>query len=88
MLTLYNADGTVYDPPMTSEYRAMIKKLKTCDTGIGYDCMFCNKCPYGDYFKCPDELKPVIEQQREAIRQYNLQHNNANLGSLFLAESK
>ena len=85
LLNLYNADGTIYDPPISQEYRDMMNELK-CSTGPEYSCMFCGRCPYGEYFKCPDIFKPVIARQRELIAEYNRLHGNDNPNSIFLAE--
>lgn len=85
LLNLYNADGTIYDPPISREYKELMHKLK-CDTGPDYSCMFCGRCPYGEYFKCPPEFQPIMDRQKDLIRVYNIIHGNTNPNSIFLAE--
>lgn len=40
---------------------------QVCD---GYSCMWCGRCPRGDYWKCPDEDKEVYEQYQKELREY------------------
>ena len=70
-----NEDGTEISLPEVPEYTALKEKYPRCEWW-GYDCMFCGKCPYGDYFKpSNEEEKLAIEKQSKATNEYICKHN-------------
>jgi len=58
-------DGTSYDPPKNPLY----EKYPECEIGEGYHCMFCSKCPHGE-FTVPDEDKEIYENYEKAYKEY------------------
>ena len=78
---LYNEDGTIYNPPVNPLKEkweklypptSMPQYSQVCD---GYSCMWCGRCPHGDYWKCPEEDKEVYEQYIKERREYTELHN-------------
>lgn len=87
MSSIYNYDGTLYDPPKTPEYEAYIKSIKEeiCNKGgFGYRCMYCNKCIYGDNFEASPELQKVLDAQYRVASEYVNQHNPNGLSDLLI----
>lgn len=45
---------------------------QVCD---GYSCMWCGRCPEGEYWEVPEEDKEIWEQYRERQIEYDKIHN-------------
>ena len=82
---VHNKDGSLYKPPLTDAYAEALDRMMTCSTGPSYSCMFCNKCPYGEYFKWPAELEEVREAQTRAVLEYMKAHGNDSWEDLYIA---
>lgn len=82
-LNVVNEDGT----PLGFEYpenplkekwdklyppKPMPQYSQVCD---GYSCMWCGRCPEGEYWEVPEEDKEIWEQYREQLREYERIHN-------------
>ena len=48
------------------------KASQVCD---GYSCMWCGRCPHGEYWKVPEEDKEVYEAWQAEMVEYNRIHN-------------
>lgn len=84
---LFNEDGTRYQPPEIEPYKKLItERFPPCKYGASYQCMFCGKCPSGDYFKWPAECIPIVEAQQLAVKHYTNQHNNIGQNGLYLKD--
>jgi len=46
---------------------------QVCD---GYSCMWCGRCPRGEYWKVPEEDKEVWEAYQKELYDYNINHGN------------
>lgn len=73
-MTVVNDDGTEFNPPMLPEYNALIDKY-ICKSGFDYGCMYCNRCPLGDYFNPTDDEQDIIQKQKALYNQYIIDHN-------------
>lgn len=51
----------LYPPTPMSQYS------QVCD---GYSCMWCGRCPKGDYWKVPEEDKEIWDKYQRQIYQY------------------
>lgn len=78
-----NPDCTLYDPPMLPEYKELLKTIPPCSFGMSYSCMFCHKCPYGDYFKWPAGTEAVREAQAKAEQAYMESHGASSILDLY-----
>lgn len=72
---ILNEDGTVYCPPPNPLKEKWAELYPGCDV-IGYKCMFCGKCPLGDYWKVPEEDRDVWRAYLQDVRQYHIDHGN------------
>ena len=48
---------------------------KMC-SGLGYGCMFCGNCPYGDNWKCPEEDKEVYDEYMKVRKEWEERNPN------------
>lgn len=81
-IELINEDGTTLEDMPTNPLKEKWTKLyppipkpefsQVCD---GYSCMWCGRCPNGDYWEVPEEDKEVWEQYQAKVREYNMVHN-------------
>lgn len=80
--TVLNDDGTEFNPPINPLKEKWDKLYpptpmpqfsQVCD---GYSCMWCGRCPSGEYWKCPEEDKEIYEQYLKEYREYMRAHNN------------
>lgn len=46
---------------------------RTCD---GYSCMFCNQCPSGEYWKCPEEDLEEYTAYLKKFEEWEKRHPN------------
>lgn len=77
-----NEDGTSIDNfpknPLAEKWKhlypptPMPQYSQVCD---GYSCMWCGRCPRGDYWKVPDEDKEVWAGYQKQLKEYNRIHN-------------
>lgn len=51
------------DPPPVNPFRDKWNSL-ICNFGFSYSCLFCNKCPYGEYWKIPSEDEQAPEYRK------------------------
>ena len=60
-------DGTPFDPPINPLY----EKYPIC-SHIGYECMYCSKCPMGDSFgyRISAEERLQLEQYEKDFKNY------------------
>ena len=77
-ITVINGDGTDYDPPKNPLAEKWEKLYPPCNTS-GYSCMFCRKCPHGDYWKVPEEDTDTYNKYIQDLHQYNADHGNTYL---------
>ena len=77
-----NEDGTEFNPPKNPllekwfrEYPStkMPQYSQVCD---GYSCMWCDRCPHGDGWKCPEEDKEVYEKWQKEYDKYCEEHGD------------
>lgn len=69
---IVNEDGTICNPPVNP----LIFKWKKSECGLpSYNCMYCNKCHYGDYWEVPDEDKEEYGKYLNKLSEYNKIHN-------------
>ena len=72
---IINSDGTNFDPPIHPEMHKIEEKYPMCKSW-GYNCMYCDKCPLGQYFKPSDEEEErILRERKELINKYILEHN-------------
>lgn len=45
---------------------------QVCD---GYSCMWCSRCPRGDYWKVPEEDQAIWNEYQKQIQEYHKVHN-------------
>ena len=73
-------DGTTFDPPKNPLKEKWDKLYpptpipqysQVCD---GYSCMWCGRCPSGDYWKVPEEDKEVYEMWQKEYDDYCNSH--------------
>jgi hypothetical protein len=72
---LMNTDGTEFSPPKNPLAEKWRKLYPVCDSGFNYSCMFCNKCPYGEYWHVPEEDKDEYTKYRKEVTSYIETHN-------------
>lgn len=72
---ILNEDGTEYSPPPNPLAEKWKKLYPSCGSG-GYKCMYCGKCPYGEYWKVPEEDRDEYAAYGRVLCQYNLDHGN------------
>ena len=79
---LLNEDGTVYNPPknpLKEKWERLYPPTpkpefsQVCD---GYSCMYCGRCPNGDYWECPEEDIEVFTQWQRDVQEYYKTRNN------------
>lgn len=70
----FNEDGTEYSPPVTEEYNKFLEET-CCGKSDGYMCMYCACCPYGNYFKWPEDKVNIKNEQNKIIEEYIKAHN-------------
>ena len=80
---ILNEDGTEYSPPRSPLKEKWERLYPTCES-MGYGCIFCGKCPCGDYWKIPEEDKDAYDAWVQAVRQYNIEHGNECLPRIIL----
>ena len=80
---IINEDGTDYDPPKNPLSEKWNRLYPGCKTD-GYKCMFCGDCPYGEYWKVPEEDRDVFITYLQAFNQYNIEHGNEFLPKIIL----
>ena len=71
---ILNEDGTKFDPPINPISE---KYKRNC---IDYTCMYCGRCPHGDYWKVPEEDREEYEKYRKIINDYVMSHNPSMKG--------
>lgn len=72
---ILNEDGTEFCPPPNPLEEKWAKLYPACGSG-GYKCVYCGKCPYGEYWKVPEEDIPEWTAYSITVHQYNLEHGN------------
>ncbi len=77
---IVNEDGTSIDfelPefPLKEKWDRLYPPTKDGEPCWGYRCMYCHRCPSGEYWKVPEEDKEVWEQYQIKVREYNKIHN-------------
>lgn len=72
---ILNEDGTEYDPPRNPLEEKWEKLYPSCGSG-GYKCMYCGKCPHGEYWKVPEEDKDDWVAYMMTVHQYDIDHGN------------
>ena len=80
---IVNFDGTSMDDyprnPLKEKWNKlypptpMPKYSEVCD---GYSCMWCGRCPYGEYWKVPKEDLEIYEADLKEVHDYNVLHGN------------
>lgn len=83
---LFNGDGTRFDPPEIEPYKQMVEQRFPRCKAYGYQCMFCDKCPSGEYFKWPSDCNEILEAQNLAVNHYINSHNTMGTNSMYLKE--
>lgn len=83
--SIFNGDGTRFNPPEIDSYKKLIQNRFPPCSAEGYQCMYCSKCPKGDYFKWPDDCKETVEAQKLAVRYYVNAHNTLGFNSIYLS---
>lgn len=82
-LEVVNEDGTPIDferPefPLKEKWDRLYpptpnaKASQVCD---GYSCMWCGRCPNGEYWKVPEEDKEVWADYQQQLLEYDRIHN-------------
>ena len=82
-LEVVNEDGTPWnferpENPLKEKWARLYppspdaRASQVCD---GYSCMWCGRCPYGDYWKVPEEDKDVWEAYQAELKEYDRIHN-------------
>jgi len=71
-MTVLFKDGTLVNPPLNPLQEKWNKLYPSCATQIDdyYRCMWCDKCPNGEHWKCPDEDTAAYQVWRFEIDQY------------------
>ena len=80
---LINEDGTPFDynrpkNPLEEKWAKLYPPTpmpqfsQVCD---GYSCMWCGRCPHGEYWKVPEEDKEVYADYCRELREYDKIHN-------------
>ena len=79
---IVNEDGTSMDDfpknPLAEKWKhlypstPMPQYSQVCD---GYSCMWCGRCPRGDYWKVPEEDKEIWAGYQKQLKEYNRIHN-------------
>ena len=81
LLQIVNEDGTELSLPenpliekWTKLYPAtpMPQFSQVCD---GYSCMWCDRCPKGEYWEVPDDDKEIWEEYQRQVEEYLKIHN-------------
>lgn len=81
IMELVNDDGTEFTPPenpLKEKWDRLYpptpnpQASQVCD---GYSCMWCGRCPRGEYWKVPEEDKEVYEQYKKDFEAYMREHN-------------
>lgn len=85
---LFNGDGTRFDPPQIEPYKKLVENRFPSCKAEGYQCMFCGKCPKGDYFKWPQDCEEIVAAQELAVNHYINTHNTIGLSSMYLKEAE
>jgi len=74
------SDGTVFNPPenpLKDKWNKLYPPIphphesQVCD---GYSCMWCGRCPKGDYWKVPEEDKDIYENYKKEFDDYCNSH--------------
>lgn len=69
-LDIINEDGTKFDGfPFPDDLPDFYKDCHE------YSCMWCDECPEGEFWKCPDELTDDWKKHNEIIDEYMDTHN-------------
>lgn len=72
-----NADGTICNPPtnpLINKYPPIPDGTTVCD---GYSCMWCGRCPMGEYWKVPEEDRDTYEGYVKELDSYIREHNGS-----------
>lgn len=78
---IFNEDGTSFNPPenpLKDKWAKlypptpMPQYSQVCD---GYSCMWCGRCPRGEYWKIPEEDREVYKAYVDEYNQYIIDHN-------------
>lgn len=82
-INIVNGDGTSMDDypknPLKEKWDRLYPPIimpqnsQVCD---GYSCMWCGRCPRGEYWKVPEEDKEAWEAYQEEVHEYNVLHGN------------
>lgn len=77
---LHWIDGDQFNPPENPLKEKWLKEYpptphplesQVCD---GYSCMWCGRCPEGDYWKCPEEDKEIYDKFHKEYLDYINEH--------------
>ena len=85
---LFNEDGTEFCPPKNplqekwNKLYPPIPKPEHSQVCDGYSCMWCGRCPRGEYWKVPEEDREIWEQYQREWAAY-LEAHNPNWRSTF-----
>ena len=78
---ILNEDGTVCEPPVNPLWEKweklypptpMPQYSQVCN---GYTCMWCDRCPSGDYWEVPEEDREAYEEHSKKVTEYMKLHN-------------
>lgn len=83
MINILNEDGTEFSSdfpqnPLQEEWNKIYPQTpisqysQVCDI---YSCMWCDRCPKGDYWKVPEENKEIWDKYQRQIYEYDKVHN-------------
>ena len=67
---VYWKDGTPFEPPEDPLAEKWNKLYPPCQSIWDYNCMFCDKCAYGDQWEIPTEDKELWEKHRKVLDEY------------------
>lgn len=81
LCTILNEDDTEFHPPenpLKEKWSILYPAYprpntpQACD---GYGCMFCGRCPKGEYWEVPEEDRKVWEEYQKQLKEYHRVHN-------------
>ena len=73
-------DGSPFNPPSNPLWNKWLEKYPPCpmpeysQVCDGYSCMWCGRCPHGDYWKVPEEDKEVYDKWQVEYNNYMDKH--------------
>lgn len=73
---IINEDGTDYNPPKNPLAEKWKKLYPSCSNdGDTYKCIYCGKCPYGEYWYVPEEDRDEFNKYGKVLAEYDAIHN-------------